>query len=55
MQALVSPEDPKRAISAFDINTWRFGESDKKEDELARYLKSTLLVLNSNEEFDLLK
>jgi hypothetical protein len=37
-----APEDPKKAKSAFDINNWRFGISDKKEDELVQYLKAQL-------------
>ena len=39
----------------YDINVWRFGCADKKEDELTRYLKVQLLVLENQEEFDILK
>jgi len=38
----------------YDINNWRFAGMNKLEDELTRYLKATLLILNPNEEFDLL-
>jgi hypothetical protein len=43
--------------SSFDINAWRFGKVDKREDESSRYLKAQLLVFSSQEaaNFDLLE
>ena len=45
-------------IKKFDTNKWRFGNTMKREEELVRYLKAPLLVLDSqkaNDEFDVLE
>ena len=42
----------------FDVNKWRFRNIMKREEELIRYLKAPLLVLDSqkaNDEFDVLE
>src|SRR5579859_4032393 len=41
----------------FDINAWRFGEIDEKEDEVTRYSKASVLKLSgaAAEGFDLLE
>jgi hypothetical protein len=45
----------KLMIPDWDIDVWRFGEGEKDESELDRYLKAPLLVLkdqDANDQFD---
>ena len=51
----VSPQENDK--KKFDINAWRFGKIDEKDDELTRYSKASVLKLSgaTAEAFDLLK
>ena len=53
----VSVEDsPLAALkSVININAWWFEKVDKRKNELIKYLKAQLLILNDKNEFDLLK
>ena len=52
---VVPPQEKDK--KKFDINAWRFGEMDEKEDELTRYSKASVLKLSgaAAEGFDLLE
>src|SRR5216117_2175287 len=55
MVIVVQEVQTKKDKPAYDINKWLFTKSDIKEDELIRYLKAQVLILDVNEEFDILK
>ena len=51
-------QSPQKLNRMVDIDSWRFGSTVKKDDELTRYLKAPLLFLGTrkaNDEFDVLE
>ena len=49
--------EPEPDMRLFDVNKWRFGNMKKKDDELTRYLRAPLLVLEgtANDNFDVME